>query len=1285
MAEGKSAITDLMTVANGVAIQEMLGEKGNKTAEGLSVISDPSLFIPTMGVMSAGSKSLVSAPVKGVGKAAQFAGQTIEKAAAKSRAAKESVIGKIAPDLTKEEVKILSRGGRLNALVSATGSTVKALGDVTVGIADDLVTPRRAPSFARIIKDPTAPLAAKGVAYVGKAAQPLIDTAGHAAAGALEGAAIGGALGYLSEGEEGFLHGLGGGALLGGVGGSAARTISSLTGGTYRTAVDAEFLNEANFLSENSRSPFMEFGSRLDTHAKAALVDVSNAARRLGQRVEFFDGKGKVDGIESTKFKGIYRGKGGGILINVKEADVTTAPHEFLHFALEETGAKNDISSIRNMVFGFEVNGKRIQDPVFSDESVNLFAERYAESLGLDHPQVAAEFRKLIRDARDSSLKAATRETAQNKVSEELMAYLVGEKFGKQYRDSLNADHIAGYTTRLMGWMSDHVQMLRRSRRERIDLSFSKGLDGAFTAAVKDPRVKKVVDEVFGNIAEPQSSTGKNKINLDKMTAEAKAKMRETIPASRDLFNEDGTAKAAEQVQAEEVARSDAAFRALKEVQEKTGIEILNEDGSTSIMLDKASVEEVSVLAAQYTPSTRQFLNALIDGMRRGSQPTYVMNYFKALGRRGRKRAYTQAELSTREVLPYRVDVNQTGGAYVRAVDMTKVNARLKKFNARDKVFTNAEEMTGYLQDYLTNLTNDAPRPSADVLGGGSLGVKRRNFFHEALGTVPSRETAFANLPREGYIPQNNSIFQSFRLERITALSPTQTSLPFKENTTYRHTQANFQPVSNREGLGSDAIYSDGVHSVRKSALRYARNAKIKGYRPIADKARPSEVFLKQAADLHANARHEPNHPKVKAAYKALADEVVAQYDHMIKDGFTPERFEGDGEPYSSSRELITDVAENNHLWFFATDNGFGSSGIPNNHPLLADSGRKLDGRPLLANDVFRIVHDLYGHSQNGYQFGPVGEFNAYKEHAAMLSDKAQSALAAETLAQNAWVNYGRHMRRKDGSVPKRGDKDYTPPQHRPFAEQKAFVVPKGVRDAATKFQPADVGSAPTRYSDYANFGKKFKTHGKMLEHIGSRMGVKVKGNFDVEGAWVDTETGILSSEAAHRTRLEVDRWEDAELMAAMAGALAPEVQNGVLVTMKHDAGNATELSIKMDSKNQALQLAKRMLESGLHGLTVKGNELIAVSKDESALIDLSRRAEGVGQRNAFYSPNSNGRIFENLLKEDLKILRLRRKMVSANSRGLLSDDYLLRNWKLETHRPLMRAVNSLTDSTQQT
>ena len=76
-------------------------------------------------------------------------------------------------------------------------------------------------------------------------------------------------------------------------------------------------------------------------------------------------------------------------------------------------------------------------------------------------------------------------------------------------------------------------------------------------------------------------------------------------------------------------------------------------------------------------------------------------------------------------------------------------------------------------------------------------------------------------------------------------------------------------------------------------------------------------------------------------------------------------------------------------------------------NPLLRDSGIKdVNGKPLLINDVFRAIHDFYGHAELGNSFGPKGEENAWNIHARMYSPEARKAMTTETRGQNSFVNF---------------------------------------------------------------------------------------------------------------------------------------------------------------------------------------------------------------------------------------------------------------------------------------
>lgn len=262
-------------------------------------------------------------------------------------------------------------------------------------------------------------------------------------------------------------------------------------------------------------------------------------------------------------------------------------------------------------------------------------------------------------------------------------------------------------------------------------------------------------------------------------------------------------------------------------------------------------------------------------------------------------------------------------------------------------------------------------------------------------------------------------------------------------------TDAPGRGIVNR-GEDSRQFMPAGNDDTTQVASDYVRKAFGREYVLHTTYDQVPEERLKEIADYFQNvAKHEPDSPEVQRAYQALADETIEQYKAMIDAGIEPEPYNGVGEPYASSEELIRDVRDNKHLYFLRTDGSFGQGTQGSYNPLLEKSGLKIGDFELLVNDVFRVVHDYFGHTQRGFQFGPRGELNAWKSHSRMYSDAAQGALAAEALAQNAWVNFGQHLRRDDGSIPKKGDPDYVPPQDRPFAEQKNFLVPPELIEAA--------------------------------------------------------------------------------------------------------------------------------------------------------------------------------------------------------------------------------------------
>lgn len=198
----------------------------------------------------------------------------------------------------------------------------------------------------------------------------------------------------------------------------------------------------------------------------------------------------------------------------------------------------------------------------------------------------------------------------------------------------------------------------------------------------------------------------------------------------------------------------------------------------------------------------------------------------------------------------------------------------------------------------------------------------------------------------------------------------------------------------------------------------------------------------KKRADAYEAMKNEPNNPEVKAAYDAMAKETLDQHQHLLDNGYKVEIFEGEGEPYKNSDEMLKDLKDNKHLYVLSTEKEFGQNPITEKqraeNPLLRDSGFKDEnGKPLLVNDVFRFVHDAFGHGERGNSFGAKGEENAWDVHARMYSPLARRAMTTETRGQNSWVNFGKHLRDENGNIKKVSAKE------KPFAEQKMGLLPE--------------------------------------------------------------------------------------------------------------------------------------------------------------------------------------------------------------------------------------------------
>lgn len=261
-----------------------------------------------------------------------------------------------------------------------------------------------------------------------------------------------------------------------------------------------------------------------------------------------------------------------------------------------------------------------------------------------------------------------------------------------------------------------------------------------------------------------------------------------------------------------------------------------------------------------------------------------------------------------------------------------------------------------------------------------------------------------------------------------------------------------------------------GPHQpARDAAVAYMKEAGLP-YNPPSAYAQVDPARAKQIAAAFEAMPHAPKDPAVKASYDAMINETLAQYQHMKKAGMNVEFMPPGEDPYAASPRLAAeDVRKNNHMFVYPTDAGFGSIGDDvSGNPLLAQSGEHFGGIPATHNDVFRAVHDYFGHAKEGVGFRANGEENAWRQHAGMYSDAARPAMTAETRGQNSWLNYGPH-----------GDSNRTAKTaDTVFAPQKTGILPdefNNLEDPQLHFLHMSNLSAPEATLDPKFYGTGIK------------------------------------------------------------------------------------------------------------------------------------------------------------------------------------------------------------------
>lgn len=253
---------------------------------------------------------------------------------------------------------------------------------------------------------------------------------------------------------------------------------------------------------------------------------------------------------------------------------------------------------------------------------------------------------------------------------------------------------------------------------------------------------------------------------------------------------------------------------------------------------------------------------------------------------------------------------------------------------------------------------------------------------------------------------------------------------------------------------------------VHSAAERYARAAGI-AFRRQSSYVEVDPDRARRLAEAYEAMPHAPDDPVVREAYENLIRQTRAQYDSLVEAGyrfwFTDTSIPSNLEYLASPWTALADLRNNMTMGVFPSTEGFGSGDFDaSNNLLLVDTGLTwpsggLDGPPkrVTANDLFRAVHDAFGHALEGAGFRARGEENAWQAHMRLYTGSARAAMTSETRGQNSWVNYGPHAQ-----------KNLTASSAETvFAEQKSGLMPSWTwTEGISPDQPPTTGGTIDAY-----------------------------------------------------------------------------------------------------------------------------------------------------------------------------------------------------------------------------
>ena len=838
--------------------------------QGVSMILDPTLFIPGVGEVFGAGKIATRAVGKGTqvtGRAIAGAARPLERLAGAAERMTAEALG-MTPENLRTTAATAGIAGALGiapeaaafAAIPAGIRTAREAGEALSRAGENLMNqPSRVGPLEAIGAAPGANLRQRMLGVIGQyGGDAAVDASLRGLAGGIEGGVIGTGLGYLSGGEEGAAAGLGSGGVQGVAGALGGRAYQKLTGAAAKEARAGDL---GRFIDGQQDPTTKALFERVrDAHG----VDTASALMDVGDLVKGKLGDIDIRYLSDVDFADQFGGRARGVQVEIGDrptivinADILgkgkgdsplyTLGHELFHALEKSEQLAGGATEIKNALVGRWIQEgdviRKLADGVFSDAEIDARFNEYRDKLSAGSPQRADELAKF-----DTINKKADY-IASELAAEHFAALIAGQKPDAMLKG------FSGLTRQLLD-----AALTQNSSKAiaRAAASIESTFGVKPTDSVLFPDLKQASPQLNAMLRDLVRARRKldEKIILDTERGGRVLKPEDISNplAAKELINlglaeqmPDGSIR---NLSSEEIrVREDRDVTSLRSIFEKVpGARII--DGE---VLGRYSPEQLSAIEQSQTISSR--MKDMIRGANLAIENgnSLFVTYYAALRRVKNKVTGKESpkydsgiRVSEREFSPYSFRLTKADNPLVNAIDITLVRNQLTKLLKKDGsvggLWGNVDGFMSDLAKYFTNLDQkEGARRSAEIFG-----VDKAKFLGDF---VTSNEKSGSKFVR------------SFRLDRVGSMSPGEFRAKFSEEA-YQLSKQRWMPA---EKLGDKSITNS------EEGYRIISGAKHKLY---GTDGKLIGIYDTQTqAERKADATQERLQPKVRQQQRPLGDE----------------------------------------------------------------------------------------------------------------------------------------------------------------------------------------------------------------------------------------------------------------------------------------------------------------------------------------------------------------------------------------------------------------------------